>query len=808
MDAHRNGRRWLLLAGAIAASAGLGTLSTASAGTRQPTDAATTSSTVVEADVHGAHPSVSGDGRLVVYEGLPPADATQTDVPPPRTRTVWLRDISRFGSADVELTAAVDGVRVGNSVRPTISGDGCVVAVITEMSYDLFRDDDGDRRWDVYRLLLPACGGTMGDWELVSTQSSTDGDTRALDRVMPDDAPAVSEAGTIIAFTQLARAKDELLAVSVVDVSKVLGTEDRIAKVAGTPLLAPDTAFRYVGQRQPDVSADGRFVAYTSDAMSNAVVPEWGAGVVAGEFATSHVYLWDRDAGSVTGSTPPVTLVSGVGGVGGAPASTGAQSPAISGDGQFIAFESSSPDLAGDASLPECGAVCVPQVYRYGRRDGALVLVSREQTAPDAPLVAADRGASQPTISNDGSQVGFVTRSHNLFATESAAGLEASDGDIVVAEVDLGIVRRVSTLADGVTPTPATNAHPDLSSSGHFVVFDTLSTAALTGSEAPGRQIVAVARPARATAPPLDVGTVAVGYPSNEWYIAIRNDGPSTFLPAMVESTNRAFAITGGTCGLGLPVAPGHACEVRVVLTPNVAGRIRGQLIVSETLFGGTSVSMDVLGAGGEPTLTPTPFSGLDFPVTVVGRSSTPSSTGVANIGFAPTVISRITLAGDDPDDFEISSNGCIRYTVNPGSTCSVDVSFAPTEPGYRTATVVISNAAGQYTTVLVNGIGTRVVRLESAVDAVRPGDDLGLGGAGFSPGEPVAISWADGRGATVTVTANADGSFLVLLPTRPNERAGDRVVVAQSGDQVAKVTVQVLRLSSSTSPGSPVWGG
>ena len=55
------------------------------------------------------------------------------------------------------------------------------------------------------------------------------------------------------------------------------------------------------------------------------------------------------------------------------------------------------------------------------------------------------------------------------------------------------------------------------------------------------------------------------------------------------------------------------------------------------------------------------------------------------------------------------------------------------------------------------------------------------------SPNALVNISWADGRGESITVTTNDDGSFLVLLPTRPSERTGDRVVVAQSLDAVAQ---------------------
>ena len=794
----------------------LGALPAVSASSRRATEPPRTVVTAF-ADVFGGFPSVSADGRLVVFEGRP-TDGSE------RSNTIWLRDRLPNAGADIELTTPVPDGRLGNSVRPAISGDGCVVAVVTEMGYDLFRDDDGSDRWDVYRLVLPECGGKLGDWELVSTQAARDGDIKALDRVVVDEAPAISEVGTIIAFTHRARAKDELLAVSVVDVTEVIGAQARTSLVAGTPLLAPNTTFRYVGQRQPDVSADGRFVSFTSDAASDAPVSEWGTGPVAGGFAVAQVYLWDRQAEPFALS-PQVTLVSAVpavptdaadpsdpadpSGVAGprVPAADGAQHSAISGDGRFIAFETTSADLARNAVLPECAAVCPTQIYRFSTIDQSLILVSREATQPGDPFVAAEAGASQSVIVNDGSQVAFVTKSRNLFVIESAAGLEATDGDIVVSNVDLGTVHRASTQPDGITPAPATSAHPAMSASGHVVVFDTLSSGAITGGQGPGRQVAAVVRPPRVTAPPLDMGTVGVGFPGNEWYMSLRNEGPSTFMPSVVVSTNPDFAITGGTCTLGLTVAPGAYCNVKVVLTPSLPGPARGEIVVAEALLGGTSVTMEVLGGGGEPALVPSPLSGLDFPVTTIGQASAPISTGVANIGFAPTVISRVVVAGDNPDDFKISANNCIRFTINSGSTCSIDVLFVPTDQGYRTATVIIANDLGQYTTVLVNGSGTRLVRLQAATSSIRAGDDLGLGGSGFPANAAVSISWADGRGQSVTTISADDGSFLVRLPTRPNERFGDRVIVAQSGDYVAKATISVIRRAVANTPGSPVWG-
>ncbi|MBI5090657.1 MAG: choice-of-anchor D domain-containing protein [Actinobacteria bacterium] len=766
---------------------GMGALAHASAGPRPREEPPVVTTPPPVAEVYGAYPSVSDDGRFIVYQGKP-TDGSG------RQHTIWLRDagapaVDGAPAPDVELTVPTPEAKSGESVRPTISGDGCVVAVVTQIAYDLFRDDDTGNRYDVYSMVLPHCeGGQLGDWQLVSTQSSTDGDTHALDRVLPDEAPAVSQSGTVIAYSHFGRSnKDAVLGVSVVDLTKPLGVDGRTTRVAGTPLLPPNTTFLYHGQREPDVSDDGRFVTFTSDAVSSASVPEWGGGPVPGDYATSQVYLWDRD------EVDPAAAVTLVSTVDGHPAKDGAGSPVISGDGRYVAYESISADMAGAASLPDCSATCPPQVYRYDQQARLNVLVSRENTPEGQTWVAADHGAAEPTISDDGTQVGFVTRSHNLFPTLSSAGVEPGDGEIVVAEVERGLVRRASTSGDGITPAPAVNAHPALSGPGHVIVFDTLAAGAFTGVEGVGRQVVAVARTPQLSVPALDVGTVALTYPGPEWYVGIRNEGPSTFMPTSVEMSNPDFTVTGGTCSLGLPVPPGDTCTVYLVLKPTVAGPITSDLTVSESIFGGTSVTSVVRGAGGEPALKNSAGQG-DYPSTVVGKESQPISFEIANIGFAPTTIARIALTGDNPKDFKVTGTSCYGYLLNPGSTCSIDAIFKPTEPGYRSATMVVSTDLGQYTSVVVVGDATRVATLEVAEPKVRAGDDVGLGGSGFKPDALVNISWADGRGESITVTTDDEGSFLALLPTRPGERIGDRVVVAQSLDAVARVDVQITR--------------
>jgi len=771
---------------------------------QQPTDPAPA---VAVPPVRGAFPDVSDDGRWVVYEGEPD-DGSE------RTRTIWLQDRATPDAPPVELTPPPADARAGNSVRPAISGDGCVVAAVTEVAFDLFRDDDTGDRWDVYRLVLPHCAGADGNWDLVSSTFDVGSELSAIDRASPQDPPAVSDTGAVIAYTfevpdgRGPSGPDEvpLLAVSVVDLSVAVGDFGRLTTVAGTPAAAPDTTFRYRGQREPALSGDGRFVAFTSDARSEAEPPVWGDGPTAGGFATSQVFLWDREQPDPAAD---VTLVSAA--PDGTPAATGASAGAVSGDGRFVVYESTSADLAPGAVLPPCATTCPPQVHRFDQAERTTVLVSRRSAAgAGEPATAADLGASQPAISHDGTQVAFVTRSTNLFPTSAAPGTDPSDGEIVVSEVELGVLRRASVLPDGVTPAPAVHSNPALSGTGHVLVFDTLAEPELsaTAATAPaGRDVAARARPAELALADLDIGTIAVGLPSPEWFVALRNEGPSTFTPALVTSSSSAFAVTGGTCGLGLPVPPGGSCTVNVVLTPAAAGPVTGTLTVAETLFGGASVSATMAGAGGEPILAPSP-GGADMAPTVVGSRSVAAAFDIANIGFTPAVVTSISLAGANPEDFVVTDDSCRGRALNPATSCSVSVAFRPVAGGYRTATVLVTAETGQYTGVLVNGTATYAPRLVAASTAVAAGDALGVGGSGFAPDAEVALSWADGYGERLVVRTDGTGSFLVSFPTKRGERAGDRVLVAQGPNSTVEVGVQVIKRPVTAGPGSPVWGG
>ena len=162
-------------------------------------------------------------------------------------------------------------------------------------------------------------------------------------------------------------------------------------------------------------------MAFTSDANSSKAVPDWSSGQIPGDFASSQIYVWDRL------NPDPNTAVKRASLGPDSTANGDASSPAISADGTFVAFSSTAVNLVIGASLPPCIDSCPPQVYRYNRLDGTIVLVSREPASISTQIVGSNLGATQPAISSDGSQIAFVTRSANLLTTRPAVGGAATD---------------------------------------------------------------------------------------------------------------------------------------------------------------------------------------------------------------------------------------------------------------------------------------------------------------------------------------------------------------------------------------------
>ncbi|WP_196305245.1 DUF7948 domain-containing protein [Metabacillus sediminilitoris] len=110
------------------------------------------------------------------------------------------------------------------------------------------------------------------------------------------------------------------------------------------------------------------------------------------------------------------------------------------------------------------------------------------------------------------------------------------------------------------------------------------------------------------------------------------------------------------------------------------------------------------------PSTTPMPIANvsptsINFGNQPVNTSSSSQTVTVTNTGTADLIINNVMIAGENPTDFQVVSNMCT--IVNPGNSCTIQVTFNPTTPGTRSATLnIFDNVSDSPQQVLLNGNG------------------------------------------------------------------------------------------------------
>jgi hypothetical protein len=158
------------------------------------------------------------------------------------------------------------------------------------------------------------------------------------------------------------------------------------------------------------------------------------------------------------------------------------------------------------------------------------------------------------------------------------------------------------------------------------------------------------------------------------------------------------------TC-TGGPIAPGDTCTLNVTFHPQAAGTRNANIVIADDATGSPTI-LNLQGVG--VALAPAICFGsaaLNFADTVVGFTSSVQSVTITNCGTAPLLLTNLTLTGANPGDFVITLSTC--GTVFTGTTCQVNVEFAPTFGGARSASLgFVDNVSGSPQLLSLTGNG------------------------------------------------------------------------------------------------------
>ncbi|MGD9697268.1 MAG: calcium-binding protein [Thermoleophilia bacterium] len=383
----------------------------------------------VAADGASGEPAISADGRLVAFSSFA-ANLSDDDEDP--GVDVFVRDLDTGVTTLVSRPDDPAAPAFSGSGNPSISADGGVVAFETaaplapgdsNVAIDVVARDTAAGA-TVLVSRADGAAGAVGDGSSFSAAVSADGRHVAFasqaENLSGDDAPGVQD-------------------VYVRDL--VAGTTELVSRATGAAGAGGDA-----DSSLPAISADGRFVAFESDATNLSTEDVDGA---------RDVFVRDLAAGTTT-------LVSRADGPSGAPGDGRSEMASISGDGRVVAFTSAAANLSTDDG-PE------PDVFARDLAAGTTVLVSRASGPAGEP---GDDDSWEPAVSADGRRIAFVS---------SASGLSTDDGgaeDVYVRDLARATTTLVSRAAGPSGATgPGGSRSPAITPDGRYVAFDSVSDA-------------------------------------------------------------------------------------------------------------------------------------------------------------------------------------------------------------------------------------------------------------------------------------------------------------------------------------------
>jgi probable HAF family extracellular repeat protein len=155
----------------------------------------------------------------------------------------------------------------------------------------------------------------------------------------------------------------------------------------------------------------------------------------------------------------------------GGPANGASDAPQISGDGRFIAFQSTASDLTGDGASP----FSFSRIFIRDMQTGTT-----EQVSVSTNGTPANNACGTPSLSNDGRYIAFTSDANNLSLPPDGDFDTNLARDIFVRDRTLHKTFRASVASDGAQSNGA-SVLPRISGTGRFIAFTSSATNLVAG---------------------------------------------------------------------------------------------------------------------------------------------------------------------------------------------------------------------------------------------------------------------------------------------------------------------------------------
>jgi hypothetical protein len=304
-------------------------------------------------------------------------------------------------------------------------------------------------------------------------------------------------------------------------------------------------------------------------------------------------------------------------------------------------------------------------------------------------------------------------------------------------------------------------------------------TVPLAGTGVPGGAIVLLP-----TA--LSFGSSAIGVattpPQN---VTISNTG-GVAVALQTPTATGDFSIVANTCGTSL--APNFGCTVALDFTPTASGQRSGVFSIVDSVGTQTATLSGIGLSPATDTLSPT---SLAFAPQVVGTASAAQAVTLTNSGDSPLLLISTTVSGD----FQ-AVNGC-GSTLAGHASCSVTVTYVPTQVGAETGALVVNDIYGRPQTVALSGSGVAPAGISALPTAINFGP---WGVSATSAAQTVTVTNSGGvplSAFTLAITGDfADTTNCPLSPSASTLAAGSSCQVqvtfspTESGARSGSLTI------------------
>ena len=250
-----------------------------------------------------------------------------------------------------------------------------------------------------------------------------------------------------------------------------------------------------------------------------------------------------------------------------------------------------------------------------------------------------------------------------------------------------------TSLAPGASCTIAVN----VTASGTGSIPGTLSINTTSPSQALSVPLSATGVvPTTLSATAEAFGNVVVGQTSADKNVTLTNK--QTYTPVNIASILAqpgVYAIDAANTTCGATLAGGANCNIAITLTPAALGAAAPGSVTISTNASNSPQSVALTGSG-VVAVTVSPAT-VKFPLVLVGNTSAPVTVKVTNNQNKVLHFTPFPITGTNPGDFAWTSTGATACgsSIAAKATCDVMVTFSPLISGPRSATLNITDDAG-----------------------------------------------------------------------------------------------------------------